>query len=42
MVQTQVIEQKYTIIGSSGAYSQFDNVPDTIAADGDTVLCLRT
>jgi hypothetical protein len=26
----------HTIIGSSGAYSQFDNVPDTIAADGDT------
>jgi hypothetical protein len=30
----------HTIIGSSGAYSQFDNVPDTIAADGDTVLCV--
>jgi hypothetical protein len=29
----------HTIIGSS-AYSQFDNVPDTIAADGDTVLCV--
>jgi hypothetical protein len=29
----------HTIIGSSGAYSQFDNVPDT-TADGDTVLCV--
>jgi hypothetical protein len=38
MVQTQVIEQKHTIIGSSGAYSQFDN--RSIAADGDTVLCV--
>jgi hypothetical protein len=41
MVQTQVIEQKYTIIGSSGAYSQFDNVPDTIAPLM-AIPCLRT
>lgn len=32
--------QTYPIVGSAGAYSRFNNVPSTIAADGDTVLCV--
>ena len=32
--------QEHEIIGSSGLYSQFNNVPSNIAANGDTVVCV--
>lgn len=32
--------QEHEIIGSSGLYSQFNNVPSNIVANGDTVVCV--
>jgi hypothetical protein len=32
--------QEHEIIGSSGLFSQFNNVPSNIAANGDTVVCV--
>jgi hypothetical protein len=32
--------QQHEIIGSAGSYSQFNNVPSNIAANGDTVVCV--
>jgi hypothetical protein len=32
--------QEHEIIGSAGSYSQFNNVPSNVAANGDTVVCV--
>jgi len=32
--------QEHEIIGSAGLYSQFNNVPSNVAANGDTVVCV--
>lgn len=32
--------QEHEIIGSAGLYSQFNNVPSNVAANGDTVICV--
>ena len=32
--------QQHEIIGSAGSFSQFNNVPSNIAANGDTVVCV--
>ena len=33
-------QQLHTMIGAAGAYTQFQNVPNTIAANGDVVTCV--